>query len=360
MTAWWAASPSFGGIFDYQGLVESLEELDAQAGEPEFWEDAAKAQEVVREQARLKRVIESIDDASSLIEEGSELYELAREERDDESCIEAWATLQRADQGLATLEFRRMLSGPHDSESAVISINAGAGGIDSQDWAERLLRMYQRWAEQKGFESKLLDRQEGEPAGIRGAELLIEGEYAYGLLRSECGVHRLVRISPFDNQGRRQTSFASVVALPDLGAGSEDDIEIIESDLRIDKYRASGAGGQHVNKTESAVRLTHLPTGVVVACQAERSQHKNMAYAMRILKSKLADLERKKHEAQMAELEGDKIDNEWGNQIRSYVEHPYRQVNDHRTGLKTAAVGDVLNGDLDAFIEAYLLKEGNR
>lgn len=314
---------------------------------------------MVREQVRVKKVIESIDDAAHLIEEGADLYELAREERDDDSCIEAYNTLLRADKGVAKLEFRRMLSGPHDHESAVITINAGAGGIDSQDWAERLLRMYQRWAEQKGFESKVLDRQEGEPAGIRGAELLVEGEYAYGHLRSENGVHRLVRISPFDNQGRRQTSFASVVALPDLGADGVDDIEIVESDLRIDKYRASGAGGQHVNKTESAVRLTHLPTGLVVACQAERSQHKNMAYAMRILKSKLADLERKKHEAQMAELEGEKIDNEWGSQIRSYVEHPYRQVNDHRTGLKSAAVADVLNGELDGFIEAYLLMQGN-
>lgn len=347
-----------GGIFDYQGQVEQLEELDAQAAEPEFWDDPEQAQEVVRQQSKLKKSIETIESADALIEEGGALYEMAREEADEESIREAWAILERADQGVAKLEFRRMLSGEHDHESAVISINAGAGGVDSQDWAEMLLRMYQRWAERNGYEVTVLDLQVGEPAGIRGAELLIEGEYAYGHLRSETGVHRLVRISPFDNNARRQTSFASILALPDLGDADDNSVEIADSDLRIDKYRASGAGGQHVNKTESAVRLTHIPTGIVVACQAERSQHKNMAYAKRLLRNRLAELERQKRDEQMAEIEGDKMNNEWGNQIRSYVLHPYRQVNDHRTELKTSAVDAILDGALEPLIEAYLMREG--
>jgi peptide chain release factor 2 len=252
-----------------------------------------------------------------------------------------------------------MLGGPHDQDSALLSINAGAGGVDSQDWAEMLLRMYQRWGERHGFEVKVLDIQEGDQAGIRGADLAIEGEYAYGWLRSEIGVHRLVRISPFDSQARRQTSFASVMVLPDLGEGSEfDDIEVNPADLRVDKYRSSGAGGQHVNKTESAVRLTHAPTGIVVACQIERSQHKNMATAMRVLKARLWELEQQKREREIQALEGDKRAIEWGSQIRSYVIHPYQQVNDHRTELKQSNVNAVLDGELDPFMESFLLMQG--
>jgi peptide chain release factor 2 len=253
-----------------------------------------------------------------------------------------------------------MLGGPHDQDSALLSINAGAGGVDSQDWAEMLLRMYQRWGERHGFAVKVLDIQEGEQAGIRGADLSIEGEYAYGWLRSEIGVHRLVRISPFDSQARRQTSFASVMVLPDLGDDGDFDIEVNPADLRVDKYRASGAGGQHVNKTESAVRLTHEPTGIVVACQMERSQHKNMATAMRMLKARLWELEQKKREQEIQALEGDKKSIEWGSQIRSYVIHPYQQVNDHRTELKQSNVNAVLDGDLDPFMEAFLLMQGGK
>jgi peptide chain release factor 2 len=251
-----------------------------------------------------------------------------------------------------------MLGGSHDQDSALLSINAGAGGVDSQDWAEMLLRMYQRWGERHGFTVSILDLQEGDQAGIRGAELAIEGEYAYGWLRSEIGVHRLVRISPFDSQARRQTSFASVMVLPDFGEGDDADIEVNPADLRVDKYRSSGAGGQHVNKTESAVRLTHEPTGIVVSCQVERSQHKNMATAMRMLKARLWELEQQRRDREMAALEGDKKKIEWGSQIRSYVIHPYQQVNDHRTELKQSNVNAVLDGELDPFMESFLLMQG--
>jgi peptide chain release factor 2 len=261
---------------------------------------------------------------------------------------------------LAKLEFRRMLGQPHDSSNALLSVNAGAGGVDSQDWAEMLMRMYQRWGERHGFEVKTLDLQEGEQAGIRGVELSIEGEYAYGWLRSEIGVHRLVRISPFDSQARRQTSFASVMVLPDLGDDSEFDIEINPADLRVDKYRSSGAGGQHVNKTESAVRLTHAPSGIVVACQMERSQHKNMDTAMRMLKARLWELEQQRRDREIAALEGDKKSIEWGSQIRSYVIHPYQQVNDHRTELKQSNVMAVLDGEVDPFMESFLLMQGQK
>ncbi len=313
---------------------------------------------MLRETNSLKKLLENIDEVASSLDDGRELYELAREESDDDSAIEAWKLLDTADAGLSKLEFRRMLSGPQDEKPALVSINAGAGGVDSQDWAEMLMRMYSRWGEKRGFKVSVLDVQEGDQAGIRGAELSIEGDYAYGLLRSEIGVHRLVRISPFDSQARRQTSFASVMVLPEVGDGDDFDVEIVESDLRVDKYRASGAGGQHVNKTESAVRLTHLPTGIVVACQMERSQHKNMATAMRMLKAKLWDLERQKRDAEIEALQGEKRSIEWGSQIRSYVVHPYRQVNDHRTELKVSNVDAVLDGDIDPFIESFLLQTG--
>ncbi|KIG18158.1 Peptide chain release factor 2 [Enhygromyxa salina] len=349
---------SCGGIFDYHTKIEKLEEFEVATADPSFWADNDRAQKLLREQATLKKIVGEIDGAQQVFDDGRELYELGREESDRDSILEAWVGLERADELLAKLEFRRMLGGAHDQDSALLSINAGAGGVDSQDWAEMLLRMYQRWGERHGFGVSVLDIQEGEQAGIRGAELSIEGEYAYGWLRSEIGVHRLVRISPFDSQARRQTSFASVMVLPDLGESDDLDIEVNPADLRVDKYRASGAGGQHVNKTESAVRLTHGPTGIVVACQLERSQHKNMATAMRMLKARLWEVEQKKREQEISALEGDKKSIEWGSQIRSYVIHPYQQVNDHRTELKQSNVSAVLDGDLDPFMEAFLLMQG--
>ena len=249
-----------------------------------------------------------------------------------------------------------MLGGRLDNTNAIVSVNAGAGGVDSQDWAQMLQRMYMRWGERHGFKVSILDMQDGEQAGIRSAEVAIEGEYAYGYLRSEIGVHRLVRISPFDANARRQTSFASVMVLPDA-SDHDGEVEINDADLRVDTYRSSGAGGQHVNKTESAVRLTHLPTGLVVACQIERSQHKNMATARRMLMAKLLDLEQQKRDAERVSLEGEKRKIEWGSQIRSYVLQPYQQVNDHRTEIKSSAVTAVLDGDLDEFIEAFLLQQ---
>nr|WP_280524003.1 peptide chain release factor 2 [Enhygromyxa salina] len=338
--------------------MEKLEEFEIATADPSFWTDNDRAQKQLREQATIKKLVAEIDGAQQVFDDGRELYDLGREESDPDSIREAWANLERADELLGKLEFRRMLGGAHDQDSALLSINAGAGGVDSQDWAEMLLRMYQRWGERHGFGVSVLDIQEGEQAGIRGADLSIEGEYAYGWLRSEIGVHRLVRISPFDSQARRQTSFASVMVLPDLGESDDLDIEVNPADLRIDKYRASGAGGQHVNKTESAVRLTHAPTGIVVACQLERSQHKNMATAMRMLKARLWEVEQQKREKEITALEGDKKSIEWGSQIRSYVIHPYQQVNDHRTELKQSNVSAVLDGELDSFMEAFLLMQG--
>ncbi|WAS97648.1 peptide chain release factor 2 [Nannocystis punicea] len=344
------------GIFDYDGKREKLEELDAQTADPAFWGNADRAQDVLREQSTLKKVIADLDEAKTRYDDAQTLYELGREEGDDASIRDAWSALESLDARVGKMEFRRMLSGPHDDKGALVTINAGAGGVDSQDWAQILMRMYMRWGERHGFKVEVLDVQDAEQAGIRSAELAINGEFAYGYLRSEIGVHRLVRISPFDANARRQTSFASVMALPDLGE-DEIDIEVNEADLEVDTFRSSGAGGQHVNKTDSAVRLRHLPTGIVVACQVERSQHKNKATAMRMLKAKLWDLEQQRREAERESLQGERKKIEWGSQIRSYVLQPYQQVNDHRTELKSSAVHGVLDGDLDEFIEAYLLQQ---
>jgi peptide chain release factor 2 len=314
---------------------------------------------VTREQAKLKHTLAELDDAGRAIDDARTLYELGRDESDEATLYEAWDQIEACEGKLGKLEFRRMLSGQYDDKDAILSINAGAGGVDSQDWADMLLRMYMRWGERMGFKVELLDTQEAEQAGIRSAELMIHGEYAYGYLRAEIGVHRLVRISPFDANARRQTSFTSVMVVPDIGDADDIDVEVKETDLRVDKYRAGGKGGQHVNKTDSAVRLTHLPTGIVVACQAERSQHKNYDKAMHMLKARLWDLERQKHEAHLSELRGEERKIEWGSQIRSYVLQPYRQVNDHRTGVKLGNVDAVLDGDLEPLMEAFLLGKGS-
>jgi peptide chain release factor 2 len=276
-------------------------------------------------------------------------------EGDADALAETAAKLESATAGLAALEMQQMLGGEHDVGNAILSIHPGAGGTEAQDWAEILMRLYLRWCERKGYKVQILEQQEGEGAGIKSVTMTVEGSYAYGYLHAEAGIHRLVRISPFDANARRHTSFASVFAYPDI----EDDIEvdINEADLRVDTYRSSGAGGQHVNKTDSAVRLTHLPTGIVVACQNERSQHKNRSMAMKILRARLYDLELEKQREKMEVFSKTKKEIGFGSQIRSYVLHPYRMVKDHRTGCETGNTDAVLDGDIDRFIEAYLLQK---
>jgi peptide chain release factor 2 len=281
------------------------------------------------------------------------LLELADEADDAETRAEATAKLADAGQRLEDAELQRLLGGEHDAANAIVSINAGAGGTDAYDWAEMLLRMYLRWAERRGYACSVVDQQEGDEAGIRSATITVSGDYAYGYLKAEEGVHRLVRISPFDANARRQTAFASVTVMPELDDTIE--VEIDEKELRIDTFRASGAGGQHVNKTDSAVRMTHLPTGIVVQCQNERSQHKNRATAMKLLRARLYDHERAKRDEEVARLRGEQRQIEFGSQIRSYTLHPSQRVKDHRTDLEVGNVDAVLDGDIDRFIRAMLV-----
>jgi peptide chain release factor 2 len=315
---------------------------------------AETAQATMREQGRLKGAVESFDAQMRACEDAQVFIELAQETKDDDAAREAASILTAAEAAVTKMEFARMLSGPYDQNGAIVSINAGAGGTESQDWAQMLLRMYTRWAERRGFKIESLDLQAGDEAGIKSATILIEGEWAYGWLRAEAGVHRLVRISPFDSAKRRHTSFASAFIYPDIDETIT--VEIDDKDLRVDVMRSGGAGGQHVNKTESAVRLTHLPTGIAVHSDQERSQHKNRAVAMRILKAKLFEVEQKKQEEKMGNIHAQKKAIEWGSQIRSYVLAPYRMVSDHRTGIKDSDVDGALDGDLDRFMVARLLQ----
>jgi peptide chain release factor 2 len=352
--SWRAAWRFSGGIFDIDGKRFRIAELDQQTGAPDFWNAADKAQAVLREQARLKAAVEGWESQGKAVEDAEILIDLADEAKDEPTAAEAATMLAVIEGAVGKMEFLRMLSGPYDRNGALVSINAGAGGTESQDWAEMLLRMYARWAERKGFKIEELDRQPGDEAGIKSATIGVEGEWAYGWLRAEAGVHRLVRISPYDSQARRHTSFASVFIYPDIDETIK--VEIDDKDLRIDVMRSGGAGGQHVNKTESAVRVTHIPTGIAVHSDGERSQHKNKATAMRILRSKLFEVEQKKQEEKMGNIHAQKKAIEWGSQIRSYVLAPYRLVSDHRTGLKVSNVDAVLDGDLDQFMVAMLLE----
>jgi len=299
-------------------------------------------------------VLEAYDAQVAKLSDANVLLELGIEAEDTDSVEEVAASTGDISDSIEELEFKRMLSGEADASGAVVEINSGAGGVDAADWAQMLMRMLIRYCERKGWKVKIIDEQPAEEAGIKGATMVVDGEYAYGLLKAEMGVHRLVRISPFDANARRQTSFAAITVSPDVE--DDVDVDIVDSDLRIDVYRAGGAGGQHVNKTESAVRITHLPTGIVVQCQNERSQHKNKSQAMRVLRSRLYKLRMQEKQAEAAEAAKDKKKIEWGSQIRSYVLAPYRQVTDHRTELKVGNVDAVLDGDLDQFIRAYLLQ----
>lgn len=319
---------------------------------PGFWDDPQAAQAHMRRMAELRDEVALWENLNRRVVDGLDLIELARQEGDETIAADLDEEVAALKAELDRLEFQMRMSGRHDRDDALLSIHAGAGGTESQDWAEMLLRMYLRWAEAHGYRTELIDTMPGDEAGLKSATVLVEGPWAYGYLRSERGVHRLVRLSPFDAAHRRHTSFALVEVVPNI----EDDIEvqINPEDLRIDVYKSSGAGGQHVQKNATAIRLVHLPTGIVVTCQNERSQAQNREMAMRILRGRLYDLERQKREAEQARLKGEHVEAGWGNQIRSYVLHPYKMVKDHRTGYEVGNAEAVLDGRLDDFIEAYL------
>ena len=347
------ASANSGGIFDLAQKQARVEEIDAISQDPEFWADADTAQTLMQERGELMSVVEGARQQEEKLDEAALYVDMAAEE--EGALEEASSLLEEVERQLDTLELSRMLCGPHDRLNAFVSINSGAGGTDSQDWAEMLLRMYLRYAQQKGWKAIEVDKQPGKEAGIKNVELHIQGVNAFGYLKAESGIHRLVRISPF-GKGTRETSFAAVKAMPEVDDSVE--IEVVDSQLRIDTYRSSGAGGQHVNTTDSAVRITHLPTGIVVQCQNERSQIKNRATAMKMLRAKLYEREMAIREKAAAQQYGDQRDVAFGSQIRNYVLHPYKMVKDVRTGHSSSNVERVLDGDLDGFIESYLLAKG--
>lgn len=346
-------STTSGGIFDIDTKKEAVTELEKQAAKPDFWSDSNSARSVLKEIKNARRIIEPWEKAFHTACELSEFLELAVAENDDTTLQEISDQTDELEKAVDHIEFMRKLSGEDDDASAIVTIHSGAGGTESCDWTEMLFRMYMRWIERHGFSAVILDSQPGDEAGLKSVTIEVHGEYAYGHLKAESGVHRLVRISPFDSNARRHTSFASVYSYSIVE--EVDDFEIDESEIRVDTYRASGAGGQHINKTDSAVRMTHIPTNIVVACQNERSQMKNRSTALRLLKARVRqhykDLEEQERQSKLAEKK--KI--EWGSQIRSYVLHPYNMVKDHRTDTETSNTQAVLDGDIDAFIEAYLL-----
>lgn len=341
----------FGGIFDYDHKVERLEEVSRELEQPELWSNQERAQALGKERVALEHVVNTLRNLQQGLEDVEGLVDLAVEADDETTYHEAVAELEQLDAQLATLEFRRMFSGEHDPSDCYVDIQSGSGGTEAQDWANMLLRMYLRWADAHEFKVEITELSEGEVAGIKSATVRVQGEYAYGWLRTETGVHRLVRKSPFDSGNRRHTSFASVFVYPEIDDSI--DIEINPADLRVDTYRASGAGGQHVNRTDSAIRITHMPSGIVVQCQADRSQHKNRDAAMKQLRAKLYEMELQKQLAEKQALEDTKSDIGWGSQIRSYVLDDAR-IKDLRTGIENRNTQAVLDGALDPFIEASL------
>jgi len=341
-------------VFDVDGKQKEIEELETASVAPDFWNDQTIAQAQMRRLSSLRDEVSTWRGMSRRVTDALDLVVLAELEEDESLTGELVAEVEGIESALERLEFQLRLSGKHDRDDALLSIHAGAGGTESQDWAQMLLRMYLRWAEDSGYKTEILDSTPGEEAGLKSVTALVQGAWACGYLKTERGVHRLVRLSPFDAAHRRHTSFALIEVMPDL----EDDIEvhINPDDLRIDVYKSSGAGGQHVQKNATAVRITHEPTGIVVTCQNERSQAQNREVAMRILRGRLYDLERQKREEEQARLKGEHIEAGWGNQIRSYVLHPYKMVKDHRTDYEVGNAEAVLDGRLDGFIEAYLRK----
>lgn len=319
----------------------------------DFWDDQENAQEVLKEQSNIKNLVDEWNDLRERLEELEVLEQLSRESSDEELGQESERKFDELKNSVEDLEFKKILGEQDDERNAIVSINAGAGGTEAQDWAEMLFRMYLRYCERHGYETQIMEIQEGEEAGIKSATFLADGQYAYGYLKGESGVHRLVRVSPFDSNKRRHTSFASVFVSPEIDDSIEVDID--EKDLRIDTFRASGKGGQHVNKTDSAVRITHEPTGIVVSCQNERSQRQNKDRAMNILRARIYEMEKAKQREKLNELNSTKKEIGWGSQIRSYVMHPYRMVKDHRTDFEESDVESVMDGELDEFIKEYLV-----
>lgn len=333
-------------------MRNEIAELDTKASMPGFWDDTQNSQKILQRSSSLKDKIAAYEKLTAAYDDTMALIELGNEEGDESLLPEAKDELKKIRESLETQRLSTLLNGEYDNKNAILTFHAGAGGTEAQDWAEMLYRMYCRWGERHNFKVSTLDYLDGEEAGLKSASILIEGENAYGFLKSEGGVHRLVRVSPFDASGRRHTSFASLEVMPEIDDTIE--IEIDPADIKMDVYRASGAGGQKVNKTSSAVRITHIPTGIVCACQTERSQHQNREYAMRMLKSKLLEIKEREHLDKISDIKGEQLQIAWGAQIRSYVFMPYTMVKDHRTGYEMGNIGAVMDGDLDGFINAYL------
>jgi peptide chain release factor 2 len=346
---------TFGAIFDAANPSAELTNLEARIAAPDFWKDQAEAQKTLQRRRRLTDERELRDSLVRKLDDLGVLLEWAGQGEDVSADLER--ALDALEAEVEAAEIKKMLGGEHDRANAIVTVHPGAGGTESQDWADMLVRMYLKWAERRGFKREVLDYQPGDEAGVKSATFTLTGDYAFGLMAAEAGVHRLVRISPFDQAARRHTSFASVYVWPEI---EEDiDIEIPEKDLRIDTYRSSGAGGQHVNVTDSAVRITHLPTGIVVSCQNERSQHKNRDVAMKVLKARLYDMKQKEQQAKLEQIGGAKKDIAFGSQIRSYVLQPYQMIKDHRTKYQVGDVQRVLDGDIDHFIKTYLMQKAS-
>ncbi len=338
-------------LFDKEYLGKQLSELEFQMQEDGFWNDIKRAEEITKESKKIKDKIQRVESVQSKLEDIEVLKEMMDDD-DEESAVEIINNIREIEEEIDNYNMEILLSGEYDKNNAILTLHVGVGGTDANDWTEMLLRMYTRWCEKKNYKVEMIDLLEGDEAGIKSVTLKVIGEYAYGYLKAEKGIHRLVRISPFNANGKRQTSFASMEVLPELT--KEQDIDIRSEDIKIDTYRASGAGGQHINKTDSAVRITHLPTGVVVQCQNERSQFSNKDTAMGMLKAKLIELKERAHKEKIEDLTGELKDMGWGSQIRSYVFHPYNLVKDHRTNVEVSNVTAVMDGDLDLFINSYL------
>ena len=339
-------------------MKAEIADLEAQAAEDGFWDDLQKSQAVLKRTSTLKSKVSAYEKLRGDYDDALVMIELADEEEDESLLSECTENVRKFEQDLDTMTLTTLLTGEYDSKNAILTFHAGAGGTEAQDWAQMLFRMYTRWGERHGYKVSTLDYLDGDEAGLKSASILIEGENAYGYLKSETGIHRLVRVSPFDSEGRRHTSFASLEVMPEIDDTIE--VEIAPEDIKMDVYRSSGAGGQKVNKTSSAVRLTHIPTGIVVACQVERSQHQNREVAMRMLKSKLVEIKEREHLEKISDIKGDQKEIAWGSQIRSYVFMPYQLVKDHRTNYETGNINSVMDGDLDGFIHAYLKMESQK